>query len=262
MAFLEVKELSKVYKSRFGHSVEALKGVSFTAEKGEFIAIMGESGSGKTSLLNILAGLSQPTGGTLVLSGRDTRSIAPRDLASFRREHLGYVFQDMKLLDTFSLRDNIALPLVLAKRPVEEIQKRTTALSHSLSIEALLDKYPFELSGGEKQRGAIARALMNQPDLLLADEPTGQLDTHTSDETMAIFQHYYAKGQTILLVTHSVKAAAYASRVLFLRDGRIYAELYKENRGYAEQLEAISQLLTGATLRAFRAEEQETSHGF
>lgn len=252
MAYLAVKDLTKTYRSKFGQTVEALRGVSFQAEQGEFLAIMGESGSGKTTLLNILAGLDRQTSGQVTLRGVNVEKISDQDLSQFRRDCLGYVFQDMKLLETFSLRDNIYLPLVLAERPLAEIETRAEALAKNLGIEMLLDKFPYELSGGEKQRGAIARALMNSPALLLADEPTGQLDSQTSHEILDIFAACHAQGQTIIMVTHSQQAAAYASRVLIMKDGRIATELKRDGRDYHQQLEALSRLVTGSGAPSWR----------
>ena len=229
MSLLSVQNLKKVYTSKLGTtSVTALKNVNFNVEEGEFIAIMGESGSGKTTLLNILASLDKPTAGKVILNGIETTSIKEKDLAAFRRDHLGFVFQDFNLLNTFNIKDNIFLPLVLQGKSLSMMQKRLAILASSLEIEDILLKYPYEVSGGQKQRTAIARALITSPDILLADEPTGALDSRTSEKILKIFENIEHKGQTILMVTHSAKAAAHASRVLFIRDGEVYHELYRD----------------------------------
>ncbi len=245
MPLLEVAHLQKVYTSRFGGSqVEALQNVNFTVEPGEYVAIMGESGSGKTTLLNILAALDRPTAGEVLLNGKALSDVRERDLAAFRRSHLGFVFQDFNLLDTFSLRDNIFLPLVLAGRPYGEMEKKLKPLAERLGIAAILDKYPYEVSGGQKQRGAVARALITAPQLVLADEPTGALDSRASDHLLELFGEVNADGQTILMVTHSVKAASHAGRVLFLRDGRVYHQLYRGGESQEAQFRRISDTLT------------------
>ena len=211
MPLLEVQHLQKVYTSRFGGSqVEALQNVNFSVEPGEYVAIMGESGSGKTTLLNILAALDRPTAGEVFLNGKALSDVRERDLAAFRRSHLGFVFQDFNLLDTFSLRDNIFLPLVLAGRPYEEMERKLKPLAQQLGIADILSKYPYEVSGGQKQRAAVARALITDPQIVLADEPTGALDSRSSDNLLELFGEINAGGQTILMVTHSVKAASHA----------------------------------------------------
>ncbi len=251
MAILEVNNIKKVYTTRFGGSrVEALRDVSFSVEAGEYVAIMGESGSGKTTLLNILAALDQPTSGEVLLDGAPMGQIRETQLAAFRRDNLGFVFQDFNLLDTFSIRDNIYLPLVLSgQMRHQEMEKRVRPLAERLRILPLLEKYPYEVSGGEKQRAAVARALITQPKLLLADEPTGQLDSRATGELLTIFEEVNKSGQTILMVTHSTKAASHAGRVLFIRDGQIFHQIY---RGYATDTEmyqkiadAQAALLTG-----------------
>lgn len=245
MSLLSVQNLKKVYTSKLGTtSVTALKNVNFNVEEGEFIAIMGESGSGKTTLLNILASLDKPTAGKVILNGIETTSIKEKDLAAFRRDHLGFVFQDFNLLNTFNIKDNIFLPLVLQGKSLSMMQKRLAILASSLEIEDILLKYPYEVSGGQKQRTAIARALITSPDILLADEPTGALDSRTSEKILKIFENIEHKGQTILMVTHSAKAAARASRVLFIRDGEVYHELYRANKKEDEFYEEIQNTLT------------------
>ena len=245
MSLLSVQNLKKVYTSKLGTtSVTALKNVNFNVEEGEFIAIMGESGSGKTTLLNILASLDKPTAGKVILNGIETTSIKEKDLAAFRRDHLGFVFQDFNLLNTFNIKDNIFLPLVLQGKSLSMMQKRLAILASSLEIEDILLKYPYEVSGGQKQRTAIARALITSPDILLADEPTGALESRTSEKILKIFENIEHKGQTILMVTHSAKAAAHASRVLFIRDGEVYHELYRANKKEDEFYEEIQNTLT------------------
>ena len=228
MSLLEVKGLKKVYKTRFGgQSVEALKNVNFTVEKGEYVAIMGESGSGKTTLLNILAALDQATSGTVLLDGKDFSKIKENEVASFRRDNLGFVFQEFNLLDTFTLEDNIYLPLVLAGKGYQEMKATLMPIAVSLGIEDLLKKYPYEVSGGQKQRAAVARALITQPRIILADEPTGALDSKSSDELLSLFADVNRMGQTILMVTHSARAASRSGRVLFIRDGEVFHQLYR-----------------------------------
>ena len=228
MSLLEVKGLKKVYKTRFGgQSVEALKNVNFSVEEGEYVAIMGESGSGKTTLLNILAALDQATAGTVLLEGKDFSRIKENEVASFRRDNLGFVFQEFNLLDTFTLEDNIYLPLVLAGKDYQEMRATLMPIAVSLGIEDLLKKYPYEVSGGQKQRAAVARALITQPKMILADEPTGALDSKSSDELLRLFGDVNRMGQTILMVTHSARAASRAGRVLFIRDGEVFHQLYR-----------------------------------
>jgi len=228
MALLKVEDLKKVYTTRFGgQKVEALRKVYFEVEEGEFTAIMGESGSGKTTLLNILAALDRPTSGRVFLDGMDLSEVKEKDAARFRREQMGFVFQEFNLLDTFTLEDNILLPLVLSSCPAETMREKLNAVSEVLGITGLLKKYPYEVSGGQKQRAAAARAIITEPRILLADEPTGALDSHSSDDLLKLFGEINAKGQTILMVTHSVKAASTAGRVLFIRDGEVFHQLYK-----------------------------------
>ena len=228
MSLLEVKGLKKVYKTRFGgQSVEALKNVNFTVEKGEYVAIMGESGSGKTTLLNILAALDQATSGTVLLDGKDFSKIKENEVASFRRDNLGFVVQEFNLLDTFTLEDNIYLPLVLAGKGYQEMKAILMPIAVSLGIESLLKKYPYEVSGGQKQRAAVARALITQPRIILADEPTGALDSKSSDELLSLFADVNRMGQTVLMVTHSARAASRSGRVLFIRDGEVFHQLYR-----------------------------------
>lgn len=242
MSILEVNGLKKVYTTRFGgNKVEALRNVNFSVEEGEYVAIMGESGSGKTTLLNILAALDRPTGGTVQLDGKNLASIKDSAIASFRREHLGFVFQDFNLLDTFSLEDNIYLPLVLAGKQYQEMHSRLEPLAKKLGITSLLKKYPYEVSGGQKQRAAVARALITDPRLVLADEPTGALDSRATDELLRLFNTINEDGQTILMVTHSVKAASHAGRVLFIKDGEVYHQIYRGDSTEEQMYQKISE---------------------
>ncbi len=242
---LQVKHLKKIYTTRFGGAqVQALSDVNFSVEAGEYVAIMGESGSGKTTLLNILAALDRPTDGEVLLNGNSLGAIRERDLAAFRRTHLGFVFQDFNLLDTFSLRDNIFLPLVLAGEDYQSMSRKLRPIAEELGIAELLKKYPYEVSGGQKQRAAVARALITEPEIILADEPTGALDSKASDSLLRLFAEINARGQTILMVTHSVKAASHAGRVLFLRDGQVYHQLYRGEESQEAQFRRISDTLT------------------
>lgn len=245
MAFLEVRNLGKTYVTRLGACrVQALKDVSFSVEKGEFIAVMGESGSGKTTLLNILAALDRPDSGDVLLEGKSLSGIAEKELAAFRRDNLGFVFQDFNLLDTFSVRDNILLPLVLKRTGIKQMEERLAAAAGQLGLTELLDKYPYELSGGQKQRTAVGRAIITSPALLLADEPTGALDSHQAQRLMELFCRLNGGGQTVIMVTHSVKAASYASRVLFLRDGQVFHQLCMGDKSAFDMQGQISDALS------------------
>lgn len=245
MSLLEVKNVKKIYTTRFGGSqVQALSDVNFSVEQGEYVAIMGESGSGKTTLLNILAALDKPSGGTVCLNGRDLSRVKDKELAAFRRKNLGFVFQEFNLLDTFSIEDNIYLPLVLAGEKYEQMRSRLDRIAGRLGLTDLLLKYPYEVSGGQKQRAAVARALITRPRLILADEPTGALDSRSSDELMKLFTQINREGQTILMVTHSVKAASSAGRVLFIRDGQVYHQIYRGNLSDEEMYQKIAATLT------------------
>ena len=248
MALLEVKNVKKIYTTRFGgNQVEALKNVSFSVEPREYVAIMGESGSGKTTLLNILASLDKPTGGKVYLKGNDLGTIQEKEMAAFRRQNLGFVFQDFNLLDTFSLKDNIFLPLVLSGKKYDEMEKKIKPIAQRLGIEKLLEKYPYEVSGGQKQRAAIARAIITRPQLILADEPTGALDSKAADELLTLFNAINEDGQTILMVTRSVKAASHAKRVLFIKDGEVFHQLYRGNLTNEQMFQKISDTLTVLT---------------
>ncbi|MBQ1555586.1 MAG: ABC transporter ATP-binding protein [Clostridia bacterium] len=245
MEILKVSDLKKTYTSRIGGSqVQALKGVTFSVEEGEYVAIMGESGSGKTTLLNILAALDKPTGGSVMLDEKNLAEVKDSALASFRRENLGFVFQEFNLLDTFSLRDNILLPLVLSGKSVAEMKEKLAPIAASLGIEKILDKYPYEVSGGQKQRAAAARALITHPKIILADEPTGALDSQSSSDLLRVFEQMNRDGQTILMVTHSTDAASHANRVLFIRDGVVFHQIYRGDCTNEQLYQKISDTLT------------------
>ncbi len=250
MSFLEVTNVKKVYSTRFGgNQVEALKSINFSVEEGEYVAIMGESGSGKTTLLNILASLDKPTSGEVLLDGKSVVGIKEKEIAAFRRENLGFVFQDFNLLDNFNVKDNIFLPLVLSGKKYKEMEERLIPIVKMLGIESLLSKFPYEISGGQKQRVAVARALITNPKLILADEPTGALDSKSTDSMLKLFRQINEKGQTILMVTHSTKAAAHANRVLFIKDGEVFHQIYRGNmtneQMYVKVTDALTILTTG-----------------
>jgi len=245
MSLLEVKNLKKVYKTRFGgQEVEALRNVNFEVEEGEFVAIMGESGSGKTTLLNILAALDKATAGKIILKDMDLSNISEKKIATFRRDNLGFVFQEFNLLDTFTLEDNIFLPLVLGGKNYKDMREKLKPIASRLGISSLLRKYPYEVSGGQKQRAAVARALITDPKIILADEPTGALDSKASDELLKLFGDVNALGQTILMVTHSAKAASCAGRVLFIKDGEVFHQIYRGESTNERFYQKISETLT------------------
>lgn len=245
MAILEVNNVKKIYTTRFGgNQVQALSNINFSVEKGEYVAIMGESGSGKTTLLNILAALDKPTSGEVLLNGKNLVSVKEKEISAFRRDHLGFVFQDFNLLDTFSLEDNIYLPLVLAGKDYKEMRARLMPIAGKLGIVDILKKYPYEVSGGQKQRAAVARALITEPKIILADEPTGALDSKATDELLGLFSDINFVGQTILMVTHSVKAASNAGRVLFIKDGEVFHQIYRGECTNEQLYQKISDTLT------------------
>ncbi len=261
MTILEVKNLKKIYTTRFGGAkVQALSNVSFTVEEGEFVAIMGESGSGKTTLLNILASLDKPTSGEVTLKGMNISRIREKDIAAFRREHLGFVFQDFNLMDNFSVMDNIFLPLVLSGKKYPEMKERLKPIAEGLGIRDIMQKYPYEISGGQKQRTAVARAVITNPELILADEPTGALDSRSAEELLDIFRQINQSGQTILMVTHSIKAASKAGRVLFIKDGEVFHQLYRGTCTDEEMFTRISDTLTmvDAGIEVKKSEEAKT----
>lgn len=243
---LKLKQINKEYKT--GELVQhALNNVSLNLRDNEFVAILGPSGSGKTTLLNILAALDRPTSGEILLNGKSLSKISQNKLAAFRRDNLGFVFQEFNLLDTFSIQDNIYLPLVLAGVPYEEMERRLKPIAETLDISHILKKFPYEVSGGQKQRAAVARALITEPQIILADEPTGALDSKASDTLLRLFGQVNRAGQTILMVTHSIKAASHAKRVLFLQDGEVYHQLYKGDQTSEQLYAKISDTLTVLT---------------
>lgn len=255
MAILDVTHIKKIYTTRFGgNKVQALSNVTFSVEEGEYVAIMGESGSGKTTLLNILAALDKPTSGSVLLDGKDIVHIREKDISAFRRDNLGFVFQDFNLLDTFSLKDNIFLPLVLSRKSYKEMERRLQPIARQLGISDILEKYPYEVSGGQKQRAAVARALITGPKLILADEPTGALDSRACDQLLEMFEEINAHGQTILMVTHSTKAASHAKRVLFIKDGVVFHQLYRSELTPQKMYQKISDTLTLMTTGGVRHE--------
>lgn len=255
MTLLEIKNLKKVYTARFSNQkTEALASVNFSVKEGEFVSIMGESGSGKTTLLNIISTLDDATGGEVYLDGKPLSAIKDKEISAFRRNTLGFVFQDFNLLDNFTIKDNILLPLVLSKTPIEEMESRLTPIVRNLGIEAHIGKYPYEISGGQKQRVAVARALITQPKIILADEPTGALDSKASQNLMETLKGINEAGQTILMVTHSTRAASYSNRILFIRDGEVYHEIYRGDATTDEFMDRITQSLTVMTSRGERNE--------
>lgn len=246
---LDVKHVKKVYTTRFGgNSVTALKDVTFSVDEGEYVAVMGESGSGKTTLLNILAALDKPTEGEVILNGDNIVKIPERSMAAFRRSQLGFVFQDFNLLDTFTLKDNIFLPLVLSGVKYKEMNKRLQLIAEELGIADLLEKFPYEISGGQKQRVAIARAIITSPRLILADEPTGALDSKSTDDLLDVFNRINRQGHTIIMVTHSVQAAAHAGRVMFIKDGKVFHELKRCGCSNEEMYQRITKAQTAVAV--------------
>ena len=245
MALLEVQNVKKIYSTRFGgNKVQALTKVNFSVEEGEYVAIMGESGSGKTTLLNILAALDKPTGGNVLLEGKSLMGLKEKEISAFRRKNLGFVFQDFNLLDNFSVRDNIYLPLVLAGEDYREMEQKIRPLARQLGLQEILEKYPYEISGGQQQRTAVARALITSPWLVLADEPTGSLDSRSVGQLLDMFGEINRQGQTILMVTHSTQAASHASRVLFIKDGEVFHQIYRGDRSGQQMYQQISNTLT------------------
>ncbi len=244
MSLLSVEHVKKIYSSRFGSiKYQALSDVNFQVEEGEYVAIMGESGSGKTTLLNILASFDTATSGTVMLDGKNINDIKDKERSTFRRENLGFVFQDFNLLDNFSVKDNILLPLVLSKTPYDEMIQRLEPVAQLLGIESLLEKYPYEISGGQKQRVAVARAIITKPKLILADEPTGALDSRATQHLLELFEEINNKNQTIIMVTHSAMAASYAKRVLFMKDGVIFHQIYRGDMTIGQMNQKISDTL-------------------
>lgn len=244
MTLLDVKHVQKIYKTRFqGNQVEALKDIHFTVEKGDYVAIMGESGSGKSTLLNILAMLDKPSRGQVYLNGTDTATIKNSQASSFRREKLGFVFQDFNLLDTLSVKDNILLPLVLSRRPITEMMKKLVVTAENLGINQLQEKYPYEISGGQKQRVAVARAIITEPEILLADEPTGLL----TPSHLLLFLMFLMKSMSVLNHPHGNplnSVTSRAKRVLFIKDGILYNQIYRGEKTERQMFQEISDTLT------------------
>lgn len=241
MAILELKNIKRTYKTKCVVT-EVLKGIDFSVEAGEFVAIMGESGAGKTTLLNVIATFDKPKSGSVILNGKEISTLKNSEISTFRRNKLGFVFQDFNLLDQFNNRDNIYLPLVLSNQKPQLMQERLDQIKDQLGISELLNKYPYEISGGQKQRVAIARAIITKPDLVLADEPTGSLDSTSSEIILNMFAKINQAGQTIMMVTHSLRAASFAKRILFIKDGIVYHEIYRSQaESQSEFMERISQ---------------------
>ncbi len=235
---LSIENLRKTYRTK-DIETEVLRGVNFSVEDGEFVAIIGESGSGKTTLLNIIASFESADEGKVILNNIDILKLKDKEKAEFRRKKLGFVFQEYNILDNFSNKDNVLLPLVLSDVDVKTMEKQLFRVSKFLEIDGILDKYPYEISGGQRQRLAIARGIITEPELLLADEPTGALDSRSSDSCMNLFRKINGENRTILMVTHSLRAASFASRVLFIRDGVIFHELYRKGLSQIEFQEMI-----------------------
>lgn len=247
MQLLHLNHIQRTYNENSSHPVKALKDISFDVNPGDYIAIMGESGAGKSTLLNIIATLEKANAGEVLLNGQDLNDLTTDEAAKYRREHLGFIFQHFNLLDSLSNRDNIYLPLVLARAPINEMDQRLDPLAQSLGITKIIDRYPSEVSGGQQQRIAIARALITHPDLLLADEPTGALDSNTSNEILHLFDTVNQNGQTIIMVTHSAAAASHAKRTLFIKDGQIYHELFRGDKSFKDYQEQISKTMMTLT---------------
>lgn len=240
---LQLEHIQKYYGNE-GAITKAIKDIGFSVKEGEFLGIMGASGSGKTTLLNCISTIDTVSAGHIYLEGNDITEIKPKALARFRRENLGFVFQDFNLLDNFSLKDNILLPLVLQRKPVAEMEERLTPIAERLGIAQLLEKYPYEVSGGQKQRTAVARAIITSPQLILADEPTGALDSKASAGLLHVFREINRDGQTILMVTHSTNAASHADRIMFIKDGEVFHQLYRGNLTNEQLYARISDTLT------------------
>ncbi|QCT74052.1 ABC transporter ATP-binding protein [Macrococcoides canis] len=240
---LDIKNVKKVF-GRGANQTVALKDMNFSINEGEFVAIMGESGSGKSTLLNIIATFDTPTEGSVTIGGQDLSMLKNKEVAKFRRDTLGFVFQDFNVLHTMSNKDNILMPLVLSNMKPNVMEERLSRLAPKLGISEHLEKFPNQISGGQQQRVAIARALISNPSLLLADEPTGALDSKTSTDIMNLFQNINKDNQTILMVTHSTIDAAYASRVVFIKDGILYHEIYRGDESQNEFQKRISDSLS------------------
>jgi putative ABC transport system ATP-binding protein len=224
---LDIKNIEKYYGNK-GNVVKAIDDISFQVSRGEFVGVMGPSGSGKTTLLNLISTIDEVSSGHIFIDGKDLTEIAPKDIAKFRRENLGFIFQDFNLLDTLTIHENIALALTINRHKKSEINSKVKAVAAELGIEDILSKYPYEVSGGQKQRCACARALITNPKLILADEPTGALDSRSAQMLIEAISHLNKElGATILMVTHDSFTASYCDRILFIKDGKIFTELVK-----------------------------------
>lgn len=227
---LQVKKVSKIYEGKVAY--KALNNIDLSIEDGEFVGIMGPSGSGKTTLLNMIATIDEPTSGEILINGKNPHLLKKEELAKFRRRELGFVFQDFNLLHTLTVEENIVLPLTLDGKKVKEMKEKARKIAEKLGITSILNKRTYEISGGQAQRVAVARAMIHVPKLLLADEPTGNLDSKASKDVMAMLESINkTEGTTMLLVTHDPQAASYCDRVIFIRDGKLYSEVHRgENR--------------------------------
>jgi putative ABC transport system ATP-binding protein len=224
---VEAKQIKKTYGSR-GNVSQVLHGIDLTVQEGEFVGIMGPSGSGKTTLLNILATIDQPTSGDIIIDGESILNMNEEQLSTFRRNKLGFIFQDYNLLDTLTVKENILLPLALAKIKVEELERRVDKIADKFGIRSILGKYPYQISGGQKQRTAAARSIVSNPRIILADEPTGALDSRSATDLLETLKEMNLQDKaTILMVTHDALAASYCSRVMFIKDGKIFTEIVK-----------------------------------
>lgn len=242
---LNLEQVKKYYGGNSGNITKAVDGISMYVDKGEFVAIMGASGSGKTTLLNCISTIDTVTSGHITVNNQDITKIKDKDFADFRRENLGFIFQDFNLLDTLTIGENISLSLVINKQNPTDIEKRVHAIADKLGIRDILSKFPYEVSGGQKQRCACARAIINNPKLLLADEPTGALDSHSSQMLLSTIQSINEQLRaTILMVTHDAFTASYANRILFLKDGEIFMELRKGNDSRSAFFDKILNVLT------------------
>lgn len=242
---LKLEHIQKYYGSK-GNVTKAIQDISFSVQEGEFVGIMGASGSGKTTLLNCISTIDTVSAGHIYLNGTDVTEITEKQIARFRRENLGFVFQDFNLLDTLTISENIALALTINRVPADEIDGRVREIAGKLNITDILDKYPYQVSGGQKQRCACARAIINHPKLILADEPTGALDSHSSQMLLSAIQSINETlGATILMVTHDAFSASYANRILFLRDGTIFTEIFKGSNSRRTFFEKILDVQIG-----------------
>ena len=242
-AYVKLEQVTKVY--HVGEvDIHAVDGIDFEVQKGEFVVIVGPSGAGKTTVLNILGGMDTASTGRVLVDGKDIAKVKDSELAEFRRNNLGFVFQDFNLLDTFTVEDNIFLPLVLAGKNCKQMSEKLKPIAANLGITEILKKYPYEISGGQKQRAAVARALITNPKLVLADEPTGALDSKVTEELLRLFGKINMLGQTIIMVTHSVKAASSANRVLFIRDGEVFHQIFRGKDTNEQLYQKISDTLT------------------